>query len=116
MTPRLTTQFWIDAYLLRLGQETIPVFITKKGDKTAGAILINLNLLDGTARLFHRSYDKDGARIWRVLQDGTEAEIKSAITRQIRTDPDVWVIEVESKTAQHLLDEIGLNEGKPAIT
>ncbi|MCA8833812.1 MAG: DUF1491 family protein, partial [Proteobacteria bacterium] len=49
MTPRLTSQFWIDAYLLRLGQETIPVFITKKGDKTAGAILINLNLLDGTA-------------------------------------------------------------------
>ena len=67
MTPRLTTQFWIDAYLLRLGQETIPVFITKKGDKTAGAILINLNLLDGTARLFHRSYDKDGARVWRGL-------------------------------------------------
>lgn len=103
---RLTSKFWIDAYLLRLAQDAIPVFITQRGDETAGAILVNLNLLDGTARLFHQSFNTAGTRAWIVLCEGSEAEVAEAIKKQLRFDPDLWVIEVESKSGAHLLDDI----------
>ena len=39
MTARITTEFWISAYRKRLELSEVPVFVTKKGDDTAGAIL-----------------------------------------------------------------------------
>ena len=49
MTARITTEFWISAYRKRLELSEVPVFVTKKGDDTAGAILVKLNTLDGNA-------------------------------------------------------------------
>lgn len=109
MTPRLTTEFWIDAYRRRLLLADIPAFITSKGDATAGAVLVNLNTLDGNARLFQRTYDLDGNRIWAVLAEGAEAEVGLAVQKQRSFDPDLWVIEVEDRQGRHLLDEDGLS-------
>ena len=78
--------------------------------KTAGAVLIKLNTLDGQARVFQRSYDLDGARHWVTLADGDEAAVDDAIARQRSFDPDVWVIEVEDRAGRHLLDEDGLRD------
>ena len=36
MTARITTEFWISAYRKRLELSEVPVFVTKKGDDTAG--------------------------------------------------------------------------------
>lgn len=109
MAARLTTDFWVRAYLARLGQTGIPAFITARGDPTAGAVLVKLSTLDGQARLFQRSFDlATGARAWIVLQDGTDAEVDEAVARQLAFDPDLWVVEVEDRRGRHLLDEDGL--------
>jgi len=106
---KLTAEFWIQAYLQRLSLETIPAFITKKGDLTAGAILIKLNTLDGNAQVFERSFDLEtGQRAWVSLASGPEADIDISVRRQISFDPDLWVVEVEDKQGRHLLDEPGL--------
>ena len=47
-------------------------------------------------------------RTWIVLAEGPEAEIDAAADRQRRSDPDLWVIEVEDRQGRHLLDEPGL--------
>lgn len=107
---RLTTEIWIAAYLTRLRLVAIPAFILKKGDHTAGAVLVKLNTLDGAARLFQRSFDlMTGDRRWVVLAEGPEAEIDASIAKQKGFDPDLWVIEVEDKAGRHLLDEPGLD-------
>ncbi|OYX44986.1 MAG: GTP-binding protein Era [Rhodobacterales bacterium 32-67-9] len=109
MTARLTADFWVRAYLARLQAAHIPAYITAKGDPTAGAVLVKLATLDGQARLFQRSFDlMTGARAWVVLSEGAEAEVDAAVLRQRRTDPDLWVIEVESRDGRTLLDEEGL--------
>ena len=77
---RLTADFWVRAYLRRLELANIPAYITRKGDVTAGAVLVKLATLDGKARLFQRSFD-----------------------------PDVWVIEIESRDGRTLLEEKGLS-------
>lgn len=106
---RLVTRLWVDAYLARLRAEAIPAFVTRHGDDTAGAVLIKLATLDGTAQAFTRSYDlTTGARIWQSLAKGAEGEIDAAIAKQAGFDPDLWVIEVEDKQGRHLLDQAGL--------
>lgn len=111
VTPRLTAEFWVRAYLARLRLADIPAFIVARGDATAGAVLVKLSTLDGHGRLFQRSVDPaSGGRIWTVLTDGADAETDAAIARQRARDPDLWVIEVEDRAGRTLLDEPGLSD------
>ncbi len=106
---RLTTEFWVQAYLQRLNLANIPAFVTQKGDLTAGAVMVKLNTLDGNAQAFERSFDLEkGQRAWVGMATGCEAEVDMSIQRQKSFDPDLWVIEVEDKQGRHLLDEPGL--------
>ena len=107
--PRLAAGIWVSAYLARLRLADIPVFVTARGDETAGAVLVKLNTLDGNAACHQRSLDlMTGARTWIVLAEGDETEVDAAIERQKRFDPDLWVIEVEDRAGRTLLDEPGL--------
>jgi len=106
---RLTSRFWVDAYLARLRFQDIPAFVVAHGDDTGGAVLVKLSTLDGRAMVFQRSFDlMSGERRWVELSSGPEAEVDDAIARQRGFDPDIWVIEVEDRQGRHLLDEEGL--------
>ncbi len=106
---RLTSRFWVDAYLARLRFADIPAFVVAHGDDTGGAVLVKLNTLDGRAVLYHRSFDlMSDTRVWAELASGDEAEVDAAVTRQRGFDPDLWVIEVEDRAGRHLLDQEGL--------
>lgn len=107
---RLTADFWVSAYLTRLRLADIPAFVVKKGDLTAGAVLIKLNTLDGQAEVFQRSFDlMTGERAWISLAQGDETSVDQALAKQHSFDPDLWVIEVEDKAGRHLLDEPGFS-------
>ncbi len=111
MMPRLTADFWVRAYLARLEQAGIPAFVIGKGDPTAGAVLVKVARLDGTAVAYQRSFDvMADARVWVVLSDGDEPGVDAAIARQRSFDPDLWVIEVEDRQGRSLLDQDGLSE------
>ena len=109
MTPRLTSDLCVSAYLKRLQLVNIPAFVISKGDATAGAVIIKLNTLDGNARAFHRSYDLEGNRVWAILSEGNESDVDESLTKQSSFDPDIWMVEVEDRDGRHLLDEDGLN-------
>lgn len=108
---RLTADFWVRAYLTRLRLADIPVFLTARGDATAGAVLVKVNTLDGQAKAYQRSFDlMSGARCWVVLAEGADSDVEASLAKQRSFDPDVWVIEVEDRQGRHLLDEPGLSE------
>jgi hypothetical protein len=109
MEPRLTADFWVRAYLNRLRLSDIPAFVVSHGDATAGAVLVKLNSLDGNAKVYQRSFNLDGERVWMVLEEGDEAKVDAVIERQSRFDPDLWVIEVEDRDGRSLLDEPGFS-------
>lgn len=109
MVARLTSDFWVRAYLARLRLADIPAYVVAHGDETGGAVLVKVSTLDGAARLFQRSFDLiSGERAWMVLRDGAETEVDASIRRQREMDPDLWVIEVEDRAGRHLLEEPGL--------
>ena len=109
MEPRLTSGFWVAAYLNRLRLAGIPVFVTAKGDATAGAVLVKVATLDGQARAFERSFDlMADTRVWVVLAEGPEREVDAVLARQKARDPDLWVLELEDRAGRTLLQEEGL--------
>ena len=106
---RLASGVWVTAYLARLRVYDIPAFVVRKGDETAGAVLVKLNTLDGQAKAFQRSFDlMTGDRKWMVLSDGAERDVDQSVGKQVSFDSDLWVIEVEDRHGRHLLDEPGL--------
>ena len=109
MNARLTTDVWVSAYLTRLRLIDIPVFVTRKGDPTAGSVIVKLNTLDDQAQAFQRQFDlMSGERTWVTLAEGPEADVDASLTKQASFDPDLWVIEVEDKQGRHLLDDPSL--------
>ncbi len=107
---RLTAEFWVQAYLSRLRLADIPAFIVARGDATAGAVIVKSNTLDGRAVAWQRSYDVNGNRVWMVLEQGSEADVDTSLTRQRGFDPDLWLIEVEDRDGRTLLDQPGLTD------
>jgi len=100
---------WVSAYLTRLRLVEIPVFVVRKGDATAGSVLVKLNTLDGNARAFQRQFDlMSGEREWVVLAEGAEQDVDVSLRNQAGFDPDLWVIEVEDRDGRHLLDDPSL--------
>ncbi|MCB1400310.1 MAG: DUF1491 family protein [Rhodobacteraceae bacterium] len=111
MAARLASDVWVRAYLKRLEMNFIPAYVTAHGHAEAGAVLVKCSTLDGRAKAWQRSFDlMTGARAWVVLAEGAEAEIDAAIARQRSFDPDLWVIEIESREGRTLLDEDGLSD------
>jgi hypothetical protein len=95
---------------MRLGQENIAAYVQKRGDKTAGAVIVKLATLDGKAAVFQRSLDiATGERRWMIVTEGEEAACDASVKKQISFDPDVWVIEIEDRHGRHLLGDVGLD-------
>jgi len=108
VTPRLTAGFWVAAYLTRLRLANIPAFVVRRGDDTAGAVMVKQSPLDGTARLFQRQFDPLAeTRRWIEVAQGPEAEVDARLQRERTRDPDLWVIEVEDRGGRTLLEEDG---------
>lgn len=105
---RLATNIWVSAYLRRLGLANIAAYVTRRGDDTAGAVMVKCATLDGGASLWSREWDLDsGLRHWRVRRAAPEGDIDAEISRDIARDPDLWVIEIESRDGKTLLDQEG---------
>jgi hypothetical protein len=111
MAPRLASGIWVSAYLARLRLADIPAYVTAKGDPEAGAVVVKVALLDGTARAYERRSDlASGARAWFLLAEGGEAEVDALLARTRARDPDLWLIELEDRQGRTLLDQDGLSD------
>jgi len=110
MEARLKTGIWVKALIRRCEIEAVPAVVVRRGDDTAGVVLVKMNLLNGRAVLYSQARGALGQRIW--LAHGvpekahwSEAEADAYIDRQLKVDPDVWVIEIEDRKGRHFLTE-----------
>ena len=104
---RLAAEFWVKAYIKRLSLENIAAYILHRGDDTAGSILIKVSCLDGHVALFEQAYDiLADRRVWNAVLTSLEPQADEWIARQRNRDADLWVIEIESPSGAHFLDEM----------
>lgn len=106
---RLAAGVWVSAYLTRLRLADIPAYVLSRGDASAGAVIVKCARLDGTAQLYSREWDYEAdCRFWQTIADDAESAVDAMISRQRSFDPDLWVIEIESRAGRTLLDEEGM--------
>lgn len=95
---RLPTHLWANALVRQWNGEGYPSVLRRRGDKTAGTVIIAIDRCDGTAVLLGERRDLDGARQWMALGAGpslTSQEEQDYLEKAIRRDRDVWILGVE---------------------
>ena len=109
---RLKTSIWVAAYLRRCQTEGVFAAVRRRGAEEAGAVFVKVALMDGTAMLYAPApqtvYD-DSRPIDRFFtptsaQPVPEAAVEERLTKEIRFDPDAWIVEAEDKGGRHFLD------------
>lgn len=109
---RLRSDFWVSAYLRRCGVEGMPAMLRRRGAAEAGAIVVKLDRLDGTATLYGPASqsafaDRGIARLF-VRLHASEAlpvpDIEARLVREISFDPDLWIVEIDDRQGRHFLD------------
>ena len=109
---RLTSAFWVAAFVRRCYGEGAPAVVMRKGAEEAGAIFVVVDRLDGSNDLYGPAPQTEFAEAMpsdrlfqRVIEgQGAEATIRTAIERETRFDPDVWVVAVEDRKGRSFLD------------
>jgi hypothetical protein len=109
---RLKSSIWVAAYLRRC--QTAGVFgaVRRRGAEEAGAVFVKVALLDGNAMLYvpapQTVYD-DSRPIERFFmptwkEPVTEQSVDERLQKEIRFDPDAWIVETEDRAGRHFLD------------
>jgi hypothetical protein len=106
---RLRSDFWVSAYLRRCGVEGVEAALRKRGSAEAGSIFVKVDHLDGTASLYGpapQSFVEDSAeRLFApILQDVTPLDVEERMTKELRFDSDLWLVEVDDRQRRHFLD------------
>jgi len=113
---RLKSAIWVSAYLRRCGVEGAFAAVRRHGADEAGAVFIKVSRLDGTAVLYspapQAAFDEGQPmeRMFSAVLGGeapvSEADIEARLTREIKFDPDLWIVEVEDRAGRHFLDRV----------
>lgn len=110
---RLKSSIWVAAYIRRCNQEGSFAVVRRRGAEEAGAILVKIAKLDGTAALFGPAPQSafEVARPPEHLFTSffpqvfvPETEVETKIVREQKFDPDLWLIEVEDRGGRSFLN------------
>ncbi|AMJ59054.1 DUF1491 family protein [Bosea sp. PAMC 26642] len=109
--PRLTSDFWVSAYLRQAAHDGLDAVLRRRGASEAGAIFVKLDRLDGTGALYGPApqalADEDGARRFQLILDADPLAIEDRMERERRFDPDLWLVEIENRQGDPRLDLVG---------
>ncbi len=110
---RLTSKFWVDAYLRKLAVEGNYACVVKSGAESAGAIFVVLNHMDGRFSLYGPapqacfSGEETGERLFHNLVFGQPEElVLEKLDSEKKFDPDLWIVENEDRQGRSFLNII----------
>ena len=110
---RVISSLWVAAYLRRCAVANAFGAVVHRGAADAGAIVIKVNRLDGTALIYTpapqsllQDAGSGAGRLWHAYRDGEaleEAEADRYLRSELKFDPDLWIVEIEDRTGRHFL-------------
>jgi hypothetical protein len=86
--------------------------VRRRGAEEAGAVFVKVALLDGNAMLYAPApqtvYD-DSRPIERLFMPTSKAplpepSVEERLQKEVRFDPDAWIVETEDRAGRHFLD------------
>ena len=111
---QLKSRIWVQALIRTAEVAGASAYVMRSGDPDAGAVLVKVSLLNGTAKLYTAARDFEGNRLWtRPLGNNSspEQDVDAYTARRHDSDPDIWVVEIEDRQGRHFLTEAVEDEG-----
>lgn len=110
---RLKSEIWVKAFVRQCSVAGRWAVVARRGDPDAGTIYVQVDRLDGTVRLFGpapgSAFDDDGERRWAEVSPSepmTAADARAWLDRRIAFDPDIWIVDLESRDGTCPLERI----------
>lgn len=109
--PRLKSVIFVQALIRRCEAQGAQAFLVRRGAEEAGAVFIKLNKLAGRVTVLSpaqaSAVGEEEGRIWtRPLgPDADEAAASEYLARQVKFDPDIWIVEIEDREGRAFVDE-----------
>jgi hypothetical protein len=97
---RIATHLWVGAKLRRCSAEGTPAVVVHSGERMGGTVMLKVYQPGAGCRLMAQTRDLDGRLGWYKAHKEelvAEADADALIERAIKRDPDLWVIEVETR-------------------
>jgi hypothetical protein len=107
MQPRLKSGIFVRALIRRAEVAGAQAYVVRKGAEEAGAVFLKVSRLDGMCTVLTQARDGEGDLVWtRPLGESCD-EPKAAqyLERQIKFDPDLWIVEIEDREGRAFVDE-----------
>lgn len=107
MAMGLTTGLWVSAQVRLCDRAFIPATVVRRGDADAGTVLLKLNRFEDGVTVYTQASTIADVPAWSRGTGPlpvTEAEADAYIERQVKYDPDVWVLEIEDRKGQYKID------------
>ncbi len=107
---RLRSDFWVSAYLRRCAIEGVDAVLRRRGAAEAGAVFVKVDHWNGTASLYGPAPQSllgegTGERLFtRVIDRVMPLDVEERMEREIRFDPDLWLVEIDTRGEQVFLD------------
>ena len=109
---RLKSSIWVAAYLRRCQTEGVFGAVRRRGAEEAGAVFVKVSSLDGHAMLYApapQTVYEEGRPVERLFvaaakEPLAESVVEERLAKEIRFDPDAWIVETEDRAGRHFLD------------
>lgn len=107
MIARLKAGIFVKALIRRAEVAGAAAFVVRHGSDEAGAILLKVARLDGTSIVLSQARRGEGELVWvKPLGDSADDAATAAFfEKQIRYDPDLWIVEIEDREGRAFVDE-----------
>jgi hypothetical protein len=106
--PRVKSALWVEAHIRRCRAAGLDAYLRRRGDGDAGQVFLKIAALDGTATVLSQAIDGAGERVWLRATGAApvaDGAAEAYLARQLRRDPDAFVVEIEDRNGRHALDE-----------
>ena len=97
---RLPTHLRVGAFIRSCSARGIPVAVIRRGEKMSGTVLFKLYETSDRCQLMTQMRDTDNNLKWYSTHSESfikESDAINRIRKSLDRDPDLWVIEVETK-------------------
>jgi hypothetical protein len=110
---RVTSSLFVAALLRRAALAGAQGVVVRHGSDEAGAIFVTIDRLDGTVDLYSPAPqslitdddDLPSDRLFtRLAERVPPAEIDARFAREIRFDPDVWLVAIEDREGRSFVE------------
>lgn len=105
LEPRLATHMLVTSLIRRTLAEGDFATVLRKGDATAGALLLLARVRGQNLALYEQYPTIDNVREWQlVVSQSIDSEEKLAeyLDRRVQRDPDLWILELDVAFVERL--------------